>query len=217
MATEAQIRANQENAQHSTGPNTEAGKAVSCRNNFRHGFTGAFTVLPSEDQEEFDHLFHGLSVEHQVRTMTERILVLKMAQHHWLGLRAQRLQDLAISDPALTQLEQERQFNLFLRYQITNDRAFHRSLTDLLKLRAEKRKQEIGFESQERKRNEEKQKQAAESRRDAAEKRKQELHTFAVLLAEAKADHQLVLTSNEKMNAYEAVCENRPAEIRKAA
>ena len=39
---------------------------------------------------------------------------------------------------------------LFLRYQSTHERAFHTCLNDLLKLRAEKRKNEIGFESQKR-------------------------------------------------------------------
>ncbi len=229
MSTESQIRANRENAQHSTGPQTESGKAASCMNNFRFGFTGAFTVLASEDQDEFDHLFHGLSVEHQVKTMTERVLVLKMAQHHWLSQRAQRLQDAVMTGDALTLQEKERMdesailseaktqkmFALFLRYQTTNDRAFTRALNDLLKLKAEKRKQrldeaalcqraedvnKIGFESQERKRNAESQKQAAESRREAAEKRKQELHKWAVMLAEAKVDHQMVLTNDRELD-----------------
>ncbi len=173
-------------------------------NNFRHGFTGVFAVLPSEDQDEFDHLFHGLSVEHQVKTMTERVLVLKMAQHHWLSLRAQRLQDLAMTNDALSLQEKERQFALFLRYQTTNDRAFHSSLNALLKLKAERRKarleeaalcqpaedvNKIGFESQERKHNE-------EARKQAAEKRKQEHHKFDMLLAEAKLDHQLLQNLN---------------------
>ncbi len=206
MSTEAQTRANQANAQHSTGPTTQEGKAASCMNNFRHGFTGVFAVLPSEDQDEFDHLFHGLSVEHQVKTMTERILVLKMAQHHWLSLRAQRLQDLAMSgdlpmqdqerldEPAaLSEAKTQKKFALFLRYQTTNDRAFTRALNDLLKLKAEKRKVEIGFESQ-------KQREAAESRREAAEKRKQELHKWAVMLAEAKVDHQIVLTNDRELD-----------------
>jgi len=163
MATDSQVHANQLNAQHSTGPKTEEGKAASCMNNFRFGFTGSFTVLPSEDQDEFDHLLCGLRAEHQPSTMTERILVEKMAQHHWLSLRAQRLQDITMGSD-LAMKDQERQFALFLRYQTTNDRAFHRCLADLLKLKAEKRRSEIGFESQQ-------QKKAQESRREAAEKR----------------------------------------------
>jgi hypothetical protein len=54
---------------------------------------------------------------------------------------------------------------------------------DLLKLRAEKRKQEIGFESQKRQ-------EADHTRREAAEKRKQDLHRWNVLLAQAKVDSQ---------------------------
>jgi hypothetical protein len=203
MSTEAQIRANQANAQHSTGPTTEAGKAASCLNNFRHGLTGnSFTVLDFEDQDEFDALLCGLRAEHQPATMTESILVAKMAQSYWLSKRALYLQDQAhrafgarcarvkedqcCTDEELSLDEQQKQLALFLRYQTTNDRAFHRCLTDLLKLRAEKRRQEIGFESQQHKK-------AQEARRDAAEKRKQDHHKLDMLLAEAKLNHQELL------------------------
>jgi hypothetical protein len=115
MSTEAQIRANRDNAQHSTGPITESGKTASCLNNFRHGLAGAFCVLPSEDQDAFDALLCGLRAEHQPSTLTETLLVEKMAQHYWLSQRAQRLQDLAMGDPNLTGEKQNRQFALFLR------------------------------------------------------------------------------------------------------
>ena len=185
MATQAQITANQQNAQHSTGATSEAGKAASCLNNFRHGFCGAFRVLSSESQQEFDALLAGLRDEHQPTTVTETIFVEKMAQHHCLSRRAMRLQDATMRENM--RLEHlDRQLSLFLRYQTTHDRAFHKCLNALLKLRAEKRRAQIGFESQ-------KQKQAAELRREAGEKRKQELHGRAVLLAEAKTDHQLLL------------------------
>ncbi|MBV9762410.1 MAG: hypothetical protein JO340_17750 [Acidobacteriaceae bacterium] len=183
MSTDAQIAANRANAQHSTGPVTDAGKAASCQNNFRHGMAGAFRVLPSEDQDEFDCLAAALRAEHQPATPTESLLVEKMAQHYWLSQRAQRLQDLTMADD-LPAKDQDRQFSLFLRYQTTNDRAFHKSLNDLLKLRAEKRKMEIGFESQ-------RQKQASLALRQSAENRRQELHKWAVMLAEAKLDHRL--------------------------
>jgi hypothetical protein len=193
MSTESQIRANRENAQHSTGPKTEEGKASSCMNNFRFGFNSTFTVLPSEDQDEFDHLLCGLKAEHQPSTMTEKILVERMAQHHWLSLRAQRLQDITMGDD-LPMRDQERQFALFLRYQTTNDRAFHRCLADLLKLRAERRRTEIGFVSQQRQK-------AQESRREVAENRKQEHHKLDLLLAEAKLDHQVLLNRNLESTA----------------
>jgi hypothetical protein len=89
-----------------------------------------------------------------------------------------------------------------------NDRAFHRALADLLKLRAEKRRSEIGFESLQ-------QKKAQETRREAAEKRRQELHRWAVLLAEAKVVHQQVLTLNLEMDRTQAtIPQNERMEVK---
>lgn len=210
MSTTAQVLANQQNAQRSTGPVTQSGKAASSQNNFRHGLTGGFRVLPTEDQAEFDELLASLRAEHQPSTITESILVDNMAQHHWLSQRAQRLQDIAIA-AVLSQQDQEKQFKLYLRYQTTNDRAFHQCLNQLLKLRVERRRAQFGFESQQ-------QKQAQESRRESAEKRQQDLHQWAVLLAQAKVDHQYVLTSNARLDGIIASTrENMPLEVQKAA
>lgn len=210
MSTTAQVLANQQNAQHSTGPATQAGKAASSQNNLRHGLTGAFRVLPTEDQDEFDSLAAALQAEHRPSTVTECVLVEKMAQHHWLSQRAQRLQDTAIVAD-LSQKDQEKQFTLYLRYQTTNDRAFHQCLNQLLRLRAERRKQEIGFESQQHR-------QAQESRRKSAENRKQDLHEWAILLAQATVDHQYVLTSNARLDGVIASTrENIALDVQKAA
>jgi len=187
MSTEKQIAANQANSQHSTGPKTDEGKAKSCLNNFHWGFCGTFKVLPSEDQENFDTMLAGLRVEHKPTTMTETLLVNKMAQHYWLSQRAMRLQEMTMAED-LPAREQERDFALYLRYQTTNDRAFHKCLNDLLKLRAEQRKAQIGFESQRRQ-------QEDHARKLSIEKRKQDVHKMDILLAEAKADHQLLLNS----------------------
>ena len=212
MATEAQIAANQANAQHSTGPNSESGKAASCMNNFKYGLTGSsFTVLDFEDQDEYDQLLSGLRFEHRPATMTESILVEQMAQSYWLRKRALYLQDRCCTDEGLTMQEQHKQLALFLRYQTTHDRAFHRALNDLLKLRAQTRKQEFGFESQQ-------QKKAQESRREAAEKRRQDLHQWTVLLAEAKLTHQQVLTNNLELDrTLASIAQNERMQSQKAA
>src|SRR6201996_5338786 len=110
MSTESQIRANQQNAQHSTGPATEAGKAASCKNNFKYGLTGAaFTVLDFEDQDEYDRVLSGLRFEHQPSTMTEEILVEQMAQSYWLSKRALYLQDQCATGEDLTLEQQQKQ------------------------------------------------------------------------------------------------------------
>jgi hypothetical protein len=169
MSTPAQISANRANSQLSAGPKTEEGKAAVAQNNFRHGLTSHFSVLSCESPKEYAALLTGLREEHQPSTMTEQMLVEKMAQHFWLSQRAQRFADVSL------ETQDDKQLALYLRYQTTNDRAFHKCLDQLVKLRAEKRKQEIGFESQ-------KQKQAAAERQ-------QEMHEARVRLANAKAEH----------------------------
>jgi hypothetical protein len=179
MSTVAQITANQANAQKSTGPRTDEGKSHSSRNNFRHGFTGAFCVIPGENQSDFDQLLESLRAEHSPSTTTESLLVESLAQHYWLKQRAIRLQRTCHESD-------ENQLALYLRYQTANDRAFHKCLDQLLKLRAERRKAEIGFESQRRKKSE-------EARRKTNENRRAERHKWALLLDAARVDGQRLL------------------------
>ncbi len=206
MSTPAQVAANTANAQHSTGPRTPEGLAAIAQNNFRHGFTGAFRILPCENQADFDTLLTNLRTHHQPSTAFEGTLVEKMAQHFWLAQRALSLQDtcFVLGIPAsadrpacavpLLDDDARKQLALYLRYHSTHDRAFYKCADELRKLRNEKRKVEIGFESQKRKRNEEARKEAGEARKELNETRKQELHDWAILLAEAKFSHQQVLT-----------------------
>ena len=175
MTTPSQVEANQTNAQRSTGPRTPEGRSISALNNFRHGLAGTFRILDWESQQEFDELFASLRQEHAPTTPTETVLVESLAQHFWFAQRAMRLQERCLhtgfQDPG-----DEKRFLLYLRYQTTHERAFHHSLNQLLKLRAEKRKQQIGFESQQRKEADELRKQAAEAPRQAAEIRQQQMH-----------------------------------------
>ena len=49
MATSAQIDANCRNAQSSTGPRTDAGKATASQNAYKHGLRSASPVARGED------------------------------------------------------------------------------------------------------------------------------------------------------------------------
>ncbi len=190
MATPVQVMANQANAQHSTGPRTAQGRAKVAQNNFRHGFTGAFRLLAWENSEEYRLLYAALKNEHQPTTVTEEMLVETMAQSYWLAKRALILQNTCFNGEAIV-CETPKDLALYIRYQTTHDRAFHKALNTLLKLRAEKRKQEIGFESQAHR-------QAEQARRNARENRQQALHQYAVSLAEAKITRQQLLISNQR-------------------
>src|SRR5436305_14849275 len=93
MATAAQIIANQHNATHSTGPKTPEGKAAAARNATKHGLSGAFTVLPHEDQAEFNTLLASLREELKPTSEHQRFLVEEMAQSRWRLARARRLEN----------------------------------------------------------------------------------------------------------------------------
>ena len=194
MSSQAQISANQANAQSSTGPKSAEGKAVSSQNNFRHGLTGPFTVLAWEKLHDFQALERDLTAEHQPTTPTESILVLEMAQSHWLRQRAILLQNTCFVGSTRLDPENERQLALYLRYQNTHSRAFYKALHELQKLRAEKRKQEIGFVSQERK-------AAEEKRRETKDVHRQEMHEVRVWLTEAQARrHETEIVIAESKN-----------------
>jgi hypothetical protein len=116
-----------------------------------------------------------------------------MAQHIWLSRRAQDLQNGVVQNQAnLTEVDIERRFSLFLRYQTTNDHGFHKCLDQLARLRAEKRKVEIGFERQKERNHAREQ---AEIREHERAGRQADRHKMAMLLEEAKLHHQFLLNT----------------------
>jgi len=54
MSTKVQINANQQNAQKSTGPQTDEGKAVVSQNAVKHGLFAAETVITVEDPADYE-------------------------------------------------------------------------------------------------------------------------------------------------------------------
>ena len=147
----AKLAANRANAQHSSGAKSPETKSISAQNHTTHGLArhhnGNFKILTSEDPQAFEALKQSLLTEHNPLTPTQSILVHNMAESHWLAERAQRLQDSCIH-PDTGAVTDEKHFSLYMRYKTTHTRAFHKSLNDLLKLRAEKRKADLGFEAQ---------------------------------------------------------------------
>jgi len=105
MSSSAQILANQQNAQSSTGPRTTDGKSTSSQNALSHGLTGGFRVLPHEDQADFDAALAAYREEFKPATEHERFLVELMTQSRWELQRTNRLmacvlERLSGADPA---------------------------------------------------------------------------------------------------------------------
>ena len=138
LATEKQTSANQANAQHSTGPTTQAGLEAISRNNFRHGLAGGdshltFTFVDGEDPEKFKELHARLTKDHSPQGETEVILVRRMTESEWLRARALRLQAGSL------EVGLEKSFALFLRYETTHERAFYKALNELQSIRKQSR------------------------------------------------------------------------------
>jgi hypothetical protein len=150
MATEAQITANQQNATLSTGPKTPEGKAAAARNSNKHGLSGAFTVLPHEDQDEFDVLLACLRDEFRPANGHEAFLVEQMAQSRWRLSRARRLEtamfdqmlmgEISLDDPdqkiaAKLLAGGDRALATIQRYATAAERSYYKAHAEMLKSR----------------------------------------------------------------------------------
>jgi hypothetical protein len=63
MISKEKLRANQKNAQKSTGPRTPEGKRISSQNSVTHGLLSREALLPGEDANELDALRAELTAD----------------------------------------------------------------------------------------------------------------------------------------------------------
>ena len=92
MPTNAQIKANGNNAKKSTGPRTKEGKARVAKNALKHGLLARDTVLPGEDPADFDRQLSALEADIQPANSLEFELVRQIADAQWRMRRLTRLE-----------------------------------------------------------------------------------------------------------------------------
>jgi hypothetical protein len=146
----AQIFANRANAMGSTGPVTPEGKAAVSQNRRIHGLAGRFTVLAWENAADFEALAQSVHAEYNPNTDTEQRLANSLIQHHWLKERALQLQEQLIAQSEDPTNVDSKKLSLLLRYQTTHERSYYKAERELQNLNKAKRKEQIGFESQNR-------------------------------------------------------------------
>jgi len=83
MSTPHRNEINRANAQHSTGPKTEAGKERSSLNALRHGLTGQIVVMPTEDLNAYRSHLKSFTGEYNPKGATEANLVQALADCSW--------------------------------------------------------------------------------------------------------------------------------------
>jgi hypothetical protein len=93
MISEKKLEANRRNAQKSTGPKSEEGKAISRMNGLKHGLTSEFVpILPGEDEEAFNELHHEIVNDLKPRGAMQREVVDDIAQIRWKLRRLSRVE-----------------------------------------------------------------------------------------------------------------------------
>ncbi|HUT45026.1 MAG TPA: hypothetical protein VMX36_02025, partial [Sedimentisphaerales bacterium] len=87
MSTKAQIKANQQNAQKSTGPQTDEGKATVSQNAIKHGlFTDS--VIKGENPAEYEAYHDQFLAELYPVGMVETMLAERFISLTWRLRRA---------------------------------------------------------------------------------------------------------------------------------
>ena len=85
--SDARLNANRANAQFSTGPRTDEGKARSSMNAVKTGLTGRTVVLPSDDIQAYDDHLDRHFAEFSPVTDKEKALTQSIADTEWRLLR----------------------------------------------------------------------------------------------------------------------------------
>jgi hypothetical protein len=88
MTSLRQIESNRRNAQKSTGPKTQDGKARSSQNAVRHGLTAETVIGPLEDPADYRAFEQAVTTAYDAETAVERELVLRLASLLWRLRRA---------------------------------------------------------------------------------------------------------------------------------
>ena len=83
MASTKQLEANRANAEKSTGPRSQGGKARSCLNSRKHGLTAKTLIIIGECADDFDQLRAELMDEHDPQSTLECELVERLAGILW--------------------------------------------------------------------------------------------------------------------------------------
>jgi hypothetical protein len=92
MSTQAQIDANRRNAQLSTGPTSESGRAKSSLNAVKTGLTGRTVLLPGDDAALYEAHVARFIARFQPSGEEEQNLVQSLADTEWRLLRIPSLE-----------------------------------------------------------------------------------------------------------------------------
>ena len=132
MASAAQITANIVNAQLSTGPRTDAGKAAASQNSLKHGLTALTVLLPGEDEAAYRAMCDGFFQDFSPSGAPERELVQTICDTQWRIQRCSRLEAAALSG----ELPDFNTFDIISRHQARLGKLYSATLNEFKQLAA---------------------------------------------------------------------------------
>jgi hypothetical protein len=153
MSTLKQIEANRRNAQRSTGPRTEEGKAASRMNALKNGLYANSPVIPGEDPALFEALSRSYYERFNPSTPEEHTLLASVIRNAWLLDRFSNVETdfwahrFERDADCLTETDADHplsyaadmlssELHILQRRIDAADRAFHRNLKLLMELQA---------------------------------------------------------------------------------
>ncbi len=147
MASEAQVKANRQNALKSTGPRTIEGKACASQNSAKHGLLSKDLLILDERLEELNSFRQGIYQNLCPQGAVEVLLVEKIINAAWRLRRVTKVEGEVIMQSNRFQ-EYDRGIHkafrgcdgsclqTLSRYEMTLERSFYKAIHELQRLQA---------------------------------------------------------------------------------
>jgi hypothetical protein len=200
---------NRRNAQHSTGPRTPEGKAISSQNARKHGFSvTTYHLLSNEDPEEYAAFEAEILDAYEPKSNRERLAAIDIAKARWALRRfdeaefvllnaclsnphqtpGETLAYACITDPTKPQGTDLPSLDLLLRYRRPWDRRHQEAIREFDRARADRYREERLAMQKEREALKQ-QMQAEKPRKETrAEREAREMRHVEILLGFRKPD-----------------------------
>ncbi len=154
MSTQKQTEANKNNAQQSTGPKTDEGKAVSKYNAIKHGLLSKEGLLEGEDEAILIEIGKRLRTELGPQTELELVLVDRITANVWRLRRVMKIEREMMDDDRFTtdylgkttektlgealsyDFANNDTYGKLIRYEASIERGIYKALHELQRLQA---------------------------------------------------------------------------------
>ena len=145
--TQKQIEANKLNAEKSTGPITEEGKAISRYNSIKHGLLSKQILFKDDDEEELLSLEKKLRTELAPTSEIELLLVDKVASNIWRLKRALSIEENEVFSMGIfdKKLGISANSDRFFRYEIMLERSIYKALHELERIQAKRNGEKVAL------------------------------------------------------------------------